>query len=289
MWFLRFLKSNIIYILWFVVYFTIAWFIFGANLTSFKIVSVVYGISMSIALSPVGEVILRFSEGCRLPATEQEKNYLLPLFEEVYKSAKQVNPSLNNGIKLYIMDAMYVNAFAIGRTTIAVTRGAVETFNSDELKGILAHELGHMTYGHTKALLLSNIGNFMFTVIVWISRLLLKIAQFFAELTARMNVAGLALWIIAFMAKIYVEVIVFLFINLSEMLLSLNSRANEYEADKFSYVIGFGKELRAGLYILQKITMNTKVSFSERLKSTHPHTADRIARLEQLESQENRD
>ena len=46
---------------------------------------------------------------------------------------------------------MYVNAFAIGRNTIAVTMGAIETFSSDELKGIIAHEFGHLSNGDTNS------------------------------------------------------------------------------------------------------------------------------------------
>jgi len=118
MWFIRFLRSNVFYILWFLLYFGFAWVIFGGNLNSFIIVSIIYGVSMTVALSPIGEVILRFFEGCRPPATEEEKSYILPLFDEVYQNAKETNPSLNNGIKIYIMDAMYVNAFAIGRKTV---------------------------------------------------------------------------------------------------------------------------------------------------------------------------
>ena len=42
-----------------------------------------------------GEVILQFLMGCREPQTEQEKRYLLPMFEEVYEDAKELNPNLN--------------------------------------------------------------------------------------------------------------------------------------------------------------------------------------------------
>jgi len=92
----KFLLSNILYLLWFVIYFTVAWQIVGGDLRSFIIVSVIYAISITIALSPIGEAILRMINGCRRPATEEEKNYLLPLFEEVYESAKLAYPNLSN-------------------------------------------------------------------------------------------------------------------------------------------------------------------------------------------------
>jgi len=273
-----------LYVIWFLLYFFIAWVILGANLTSFIIVTVVYSISISLALSPMGEMLLRALEGYREPATEEEIRYLMPLFEEVYESAKEINPKLDDGIKLYIMDALYVNAFAVGRKTIGVTKGAIATFTADELKGILAHELGHMNYGHTKALLLSTIGNIFFSVIVLVFRIILYFISFISAIVARFNIIGIAFMFITFIAQIFVNVSVFVFITISEVILGLNSRANEIQADTFAYEMGYGKELISSMYIIQKISMSAKIKLSERMKAAHPHIADRIANLEQLEN-----
>jgi len=283
MWFIKYIGSNYLYILWFVIYFLLAWFILGGNLDTFIFVLIIYSVSITIALSPIGEVILRAVENCREPLTQQEKSYLLPLFEEVYESAKEVNPSLNRNIKIYIMDAMFVNAFAIGRQTIAITKGAIETFSEDELKGILAHELGHMTYGHTKALLLSTIGNFFFTAIVGFFKLSLHIMQFISSIVAFFSILGVAFVFFTFILRSLIEISVVIFINISQIILALNSRMNEDLADKFAHKIGYGRELIAGLYLLQKITMNTKIRLVDRVKASHPHLGNRIAKLERLE------
>jgi len=281
----RFIGSNVAYIIWFVLYFSIAWIMFGADLNSFIFVSFIYGISITIALCPAGEVILRFLENFRDPSTEQERDYLIPIFEEVYQNAKEVNPNLNSGIQIYIMDAMYVNAFAIGRRTIAVTKGAMEAFTADELRGIIAHELGHLTHGHTKALLLSVIGNFYFSVIVWVCRLLFSLAQFASNISAHFNIIGLFFSLLTFIIRFFVDLSIFLFINLGQIILALNSRINETQADSFAYEIGYGRELISGLYLLQKISMNTDLKLMEKLKASHPHTAYRIAHLESLEDE----
>lgn len=283
MWFKRFVISNTLYIIWFVFYFTIAWAIFGADWKSFAIVSAIYAVSLTVAFSPVGEILLAITQGCREPQTDKEKNYLLPIFEEVYQSAKEVNPDLNSGMKIYIIDAMYVNAFAMGRKTIAVTRGAMETFNKEELKGVIAHELGHMTYGHTKALLLTNIGNLLFTAIVFVLGLIVKIADAITSITANMNIVCLVFKFITLVTKIYFHICVFLFVNLGQIILAINSQANEMQADKFAYTAGFGKHLTDALYLLQKISMNRKMKLSEWFKASHPHIATRIERLEYLE------
>jgi len=289
-WFFKFVGSfigaNYLYILWFILYFRIAWTIFGGGLDGFIFVSIVYGISLTIALSPIGEIVLRLLENCREPQTDREKSYLLPIFEEVYKSAKEVMPDINKGIKIYIMDAMYVNAFAIGRRTIAVTKGALETFTEDELRGVLAHEFGHMYYGHTKALLLSLIGNLFFSIIVWFFRLVLHIMQVFTNVLSGVSIIALGFSFFTLIARILVEITSFIFVNLSQIILALNSRSNEIQADKFAYDIGYGRELIFCMYLLQKISMNAKMSLIAKAKSSHPHLAYRISQLEKLENEE---
>ncbi|MCL2372742.1 MAG: M48 family metalloprotease [Defluviitaleaceae bacterium] len=279
----RFLASNYLYIAWFFVYFMLAWGLLGGGEAGFMLVLVVYSVSITIALSPIGEILLRLLENCREPQTEVERDYLLPLFEEAYESAKELVPSINQGIKIYIMDAMYVNAFAIGRRTIAVTRGALETFTEDELKGILAHELGHMNYGHTKALLLSLIGNLFFSVIIWFFRLVLNILQIATNIFAHISVIALGFAFFTFIIRIIVEASTFVFVNLSQIILALNSRTNETQADKFAHDIGYGKELISSMYLLQKISMNKKMRLADRAKASHPHLAYRISKLEKLE------
>jgi len=279
-----FIFSNVLYILWFILYVVIAWLILGASPEVLFLVLVVYGASVAIALSPTGEILLRLLENIREPHTQQERDYLTPIFEEVYDSVKEVYPNIGSGIKIYIIDAMYVNAFAIGRCTIAVTKGALTTLSADELKGVIAHEFGHMKYGHTKALLLSVIGNLFFSIIVWFFRLVLNILQIISTIVAHLNFVALGFAFFTFLARILVDVSAFIFINLSQVILALNSRTNEIQADRFAHDIGYGEELISCLYLFQKITMNAKMSLIDRAKASHPHLAYRIAKLEELEN-----
>ena len=278
--FLSFLKENVLYIIWFMINLALGWLVLGANLTALWLVCVIYAFSIGIALCPIGEWLLRLIEGCRQVSTQREKEYLHPIFEEVYENAKQVKPELNNNIKLYIVDEMYVNAYAIGRKTIAVTQGAIETFSQEELKGIIAHEFGHMAYGHTKALLLTTIGNMLFTCIVVFLRIIMMIIQVLTCAFSGGN--GIISTILNIMFRTSFELSLFVFVNLGEIILAMNSRKNEYKADEFALEAGFGEELKESLYILQKISMQGKMSLSERIKASHPHTAKRIEHLEQL-------
>ncbi|MDP1834824.1 MAG: M48 family metallopeptidase [Chlamydiales bacterium] len=76
---------------------------------------------------------------------DMKERQLLNIVEEVaVASALPVPP-------VYIIDAQQINAFAAGLTqdkaAIAVTRGALELLNRDELQGVIAHEFGHVANG----------------------------------------------------------------------------------------------------------------------------------------------
>jgi Zn-dependent protease with chaperone function len=286
MFIVRFLKSNIPYLIWFILYFNIAWIVLGGDTRGFIIASIIYGVSITVALSPIGETLLRFSEGCRRPATNEEKNYLIPIFEKVYENAKEIYPSLNNDIQIYIQEQMTLNAFAVGRKTVAVTLGALQTFSKEELKGVVAHELGHMAHGHTKAILLTNIGNGFFNVIVKIFATILWIFDYLSKVLAAYNILGWVLMLFSFVFRLVFNVSTFLFINAGALILSAQSRVQEYQADKFAYDTGFGTQLLKALYILQKLTMNTKLSITEKLTASHPHLALRIEEIEKMEENE---
>ena len=284
--FIKFVKPNCLYMIWFVLYFTIAWYILGADLHSFTFVLVIYGGSVAIALSPMGEYVLRLIKNYRRPSTQQEKEYLLPLFEEVLENAKQIDPKLSDNISILIMDDMFVNSLAAGRRTIAVTRGAIATFTADELKGILAHELGHISHGHTKAVMLTTVGNLLFTGLVWLLKMIFVIAELILRMVERFQIVFTILKFVTIFIRFMIDLSMIIFVHLSEIILALNSRANDIQADKFAYEVGYGKELISGLYVLQKISINAKTTLLDRIKAPHPHVSIRLEHLENLENGE---
>lgn len=57
-----------------------------------------------------------------------------------------INP---NTLNIYIILDNNVNAFVIGGNNLFINTGLITTFNNpDALKGVVAHELGHVTGGH---------------------------------------------------------------------------------------------------------------------------------------------
>ena len=273
----NFFSSNWIYLLWCTLYFIFTWLMFGATIESFGITFVIYAISMLVALSPLGEGILRLMHSVRTLDTKKEKEYLMPIFDEVYETAKEVCPNLRK-IKLFIVDAMYVNAFALGWSTVAVTRGAVQTLSEDELKGVIAHEIGHITRGHTIALLLTVVGNGMFTLMMIISQIIMNIITIIISVASgNVFVRGMLMLSQSLSSAGYL-----LLMYMIQAILAINSRKNEFEADLFAYEIGYGENLVESLYLFHETTMNHKMTLLEKMRSSHPHLAKRIARLEEL-------
>ena len=62
---------------------------------------IVYAISILIALSPVGEWILRVQNGCKKIKRKEQIAIVEPIFNEVYAKAKEMYPELSDDITLY--------------------------------------------------------------------------------------------------------------------------------------------------------------------------------------------
>lgn len=75
-------------------------------------------------------------------ADKKEYTSLHSIVEEVSQSAKIPKP------KVYIVPSEQPNAFATGRNpehaAVACTTGIIKLLNKEELKGVIAHELGHI-------------------------------------------------------------------------------------------------------------------------------------------------
>ena len=199
-----------------------------------------------------------------------------PLFNEVYQSVLETYPNFNKHVKLYIDDSVSINALAIGKNMIAVTQGAIDTLSEDELKGVIAHEFGHIVNGDTKALLLNVVGNGIFSIWILTVKIILWILVVLTGLTGEGP---------QFLAKIFrsaILLVISIFLFIGQIILSINSRQNEYSADECAYRIGYGSHLLEALYVLHQISTKRKLNIFEKLNSSHPHIADRIGRLERL-------
>jgi len=296
--FLKFLWQNKLYLLWFFVYDIITYMIVSTLLSGgyyyanpemwqteqfqLFLVTCFYLFSIFIAMT-CGDAILRTLEAVRPIETEEEKEYLNPLFEEICQDVKEKFPEMPK-TKLYIIDHQAVNARAIGKRTIAVTQGAIRTFSREELKALIAHEMGHIYYGNTKAMLLNTVGNGVFTLLVIVFKIFLKMLDVL-QAPFEKKTSGLISAIIDFIRwLLYLVQVSFLFIG--NAILMTNSRKAEYIADKFAYKVGYGRELKEAFYILQRMTLSDQLPIVERMQASHPRISRRIMKIEQLLAKE---
>lgn len=97
-------------------------------------------------------------------ADRNEYSELYSLIDEVRHSAKLPMP------KVYIVNSPQANAFATGRNpkhaAVAVTTGILNLLNKNELKGVLAHEIGHVK---NKDILVSSVAATIAGVISYIA------------------------------------------------------------------------------------------------------------------------
>ena len=119
---------------------------------------VLYLVSLLIALSPVGEWILRLQTGCKKIQNDEQRNFIEPIFREVYDKAKKLDPSISDKVTLYMNHDEAPNAFATGRKTICVTEGMLY-MPVEQIKATLGHEFGHLAHKDTDLILVVAVGN----------------------------------------------------------------------------------------------------------------------------------
>ena len=238
-----------------------------------------YLITLCIALSPVGEFIMRLQNGCRKIKRRDYLERLTPLFEEVYVKAKVKNPTISDNVQLFMSGSKSPNAFATGRRTICITKGFL-TYTDEQIKGTLAHEFAHLANKDTDLLLLISVGNLLMSAVFLIWRIIANnIVSFFTSVL-RMSFLGSLLT--SLLIDMILVFLMSLWTRLGMLLVMHSSRQNEFEADAFAFELGYGDDLCAVLDSFDDGDASEKRSLWAQLRSTHPSVDDRIARLQDM-------
>lgn len=238
-----------------------------------------YFATICVALSPIGEWILRTQTGCKKIKRADYLERLMPLFEEVYGCAKAMEPSISDRVKLYMNADMSPNAFATGRRTICITKGFM-SYTDEQIKGTLAHEFAHLAHKDTDLLLLIQVGNFLVSAIFVLFRI-------FANILVLIFATGLKLKFVGtFLTSLLVNgiltLLMWLWTKAGLLLVMHSSRENEYEADAFAFALGYGNDLCVVLDSIDGGEATAGRSLWAQLHSSHPDTNERIARLQKM-------
>lgn len=251
---------------------------YGLSAESVLPVVGIYLFGVFISLSPLGEWVLGALVGAREISRKDIKIRLVPLLEVVYGKAKRYTPSMVDSIRLKIVHDGKPNAFAIGRRTICVTDGLL-LLSDEEIMAVFAHEIGHIAYGHPVIYLLIGGGNLLITG----GLLLLKLACWmFSALCGLLAISSKnMLWrmLIGFFGVLS-SLSIWLWTKFCLLFLRWSMRQNEFVADEYAYRIGFG-------YSLARVLDGCLCSAPGRgllqaLYATHPHSDDRVGRLQDL-------
>ncbi len=238
---------------------------------------------LAIALNVGGyffsdRMVLRMYGAIELDRAEYPHVYSMT--EELAKNASIPTP------RLYLIPALYPNAFATGRNprhgVVAITEGLMQMLNHRELRGVIAHEIAHI---RNRDILLATIAAVMASAITYIASIFQFSALFGSsedEEDSPSPLAGLAFAMVAPIAAGLVQMAI--------------SRSREYVADAYAGKISGDPQALASA--LRKLHSNNNSIYEEpnaataslfivnplhggiaNWFSTHPPAEERISRL----------
>jgi heat shock protein HtpX len=213
------------------------------------------------------------------PISEQEDPRLYQMVRDLTTRAGLPMP------KLYVIPQEQPNAFATGRnpnhSAVAVTAGIRKLLSEDELRGVLAHELGHV---RNHDILLTSVVASIASAITWIGYMVLWIG---GDNDSPLGIVGpLLLWLLAPIAAAIIQMAI--------------SRQREFGADATgAEICGNPESLASALLRLESGAQEIPMQVNQAseplyivkpfkgggiasLFSTHPPIEERVRRLRQM-------
>ena len=231
-----------------------------------------------------------------------EEERLQPALQELLERAVT-----KRRVRVWIDETRELNAVATGHHTIAISRNLLDVLTPGELRGVLAHELGHLLSGDTIAAAAFVMAGWLPQVVFWVYRAgaafvrnvfltasSVKTSRGAVRVT-RVNLLGgaVVLLIAGYLlnrihllnAVIPVILFVLLFTVLNRVFrffALMLSRQAEYRQDAFAFRLGYGEGLRK---VLEKLAAGSEPVVNRYfivMHSTHPVVYNRIRRLEKM-------
>jgi heat shock protein HtpX len=225
------------------------------------------------------------------PVTEQEYPELYRIVRELTQTNQMPMPGV------YVSDIAQPNAFATGRNpehaAVSVTKGILAALDERELRGVLAHELSHVA---NRDILISSVASAIGMSITFVARFALFFGGGDNRNSNPLGAFGLLFaWILAPLAAAIIQMAV--------------SRSREYQADESGAILSHDPDAlasaltkleatakqvpvpasvtpsQAHLFIVNPLRGRQATSSFANLFSTHPPTAARVARLEEIKRQ----
>lgn len=228
------------------------------------------------------KIVLKIYKAKELSPSEAP--LLHQMVEELARNAEIPKP------RVYMIPDETPNAFATGRNpqnaVVAVTQGIVRILSPDELRGVLAHEIGHIL---NRDILVQSVAGVLASVIVTIANIMQFTAIFGMGRSDEEGGSGNALvgLLLAFLAPVAASLIQFAIsrsreyyadatgARLSGKPLALASALGKLTAYSKQEPMHEGNAATAHMFIVNPFTAGGV----SRLFTTHPPVEERIARL----------
>lgn len=204
-------------------------------------------------------------------ACAEEKDYIQSYIDKIIARNNQKRKEYH----FYIDETSEINAAAFGINNILVTRGTMIAAKQTPglLEGLLAHEMGHLTYGHSFVLSFILV---METCGIASGHILDKLNWLFAEVLSRIPLLGLAFVLVSFCISA-IFIVLGLFNKITDYIILWFLRQDEHAADEYACKIGFGNELLHDLELLEKEPMSQdKKGLLTNINNDHPSLPHRI-------------
>ncbi|MES2328576.1 MAG: M48 family metalloprotease [Bacteroidota bacterium] len=182
--------------------------------------------------------------------------------------------------------------FATGTNTIGFSQKTVKLLEAQELKAVIAHELGHLTTHDTLALGAYQACSFLPNKIMhgykWLRFIVARGTAWVVLPLVTILSAAIMFTIVRGHGLLLLRVILFIFTIvklqfLFRLVQNMIARYTEYRQDAFAQKLGYGLALKSALIKLSAEEKCTPSPFENFLFGNHPLTYNRIRRLEKLE------
>ena len=224
------------------------------DLGSLLIFCAVFGFAGSFISLLLSKFMAKMSSGTKIISQPQndDERWLLTTVAELAKKADIGMPEVG------IFPAQQSNAFATGwnrnNALVAVSAGLLQRFSRDEVRAVLAHEIGHVANGDM--ITLSLVQGVVNTFVMFFARLI----GFFVDRVILKNERGLGLgyWITTIVAEIFLGI-------LASIIVMWFSRRREFRADAAGAELA-GRSAMIGA--LRKLQEETKAHLSNQMPDT---------------------
>lgn len=239
-------------------------------------------VALAVVVSPIGDWwVLKSVDSKMVKAEETDvSRRVMPLFNAVMSEARFREPDIAENVRLYVAETDDVNAYAIGRRIVCLTRGAINACDDETLRALLSHEFGHMAHRDSEVSMLICVGLVPLIVGETVTRAIMYGMAAFVRCIGNELVSMIGPGVVKLMYYLMFGIPCWLLKVIIGLLRTLGSHAAENGADAFCVTLGHGPALKNFMEVISY--SETKGSLLDSIFSSHPASAKRVKNIELL-------